>query len=107
MPECTAFHQFLTLRAIPIYNYKIIIKAIPVEAKVIHIGTSKGIRIPAALLKELGDPSAFDIVENHNKIILKPLKKPRDGWEKAFALMHRNGDDAIEDDMMDAELIDV
>ena len=78
------------------------------EATVAKIGTSKGIRIPAPLLKELGQPEAFDLQLEDGKIILIPLrKKPREGWDTAFARMSEEGDDSLMiDDLLDADLID-
>ena len=29
------------------------------------------------------------------RIILKPVSKPRQGWEKSFQEMHANGDDRL------------
>jgi antitoxin MazE len=79
------------------------------EAVLAKIGTSRGIRIPAPLLKELGQPEAFDLQLQNGKLILSPLhKKPREGWDGAFAQMAVQGDDALLiDDALDADLIDV
>ncbi|MGE4294469.1 MAG: hypothetical protein AB7E49_02070 [Campylobacterales bacterium] len=78
------------------------------EAALAKIGTSRGVRIPAPILKELGQPEAFDLQLVGGKLILSPLhKKPREGWDKAFSQMAAKGDDALlVDDTLDSELID-
>jgi len=66
------------------------------KASVISIGNSKGIRLPKMMLKELEIEGEVDLSIENEKIIIKPLKdKPREGWDKAFALMHKRGDDAL------------
>ena len=57
----------------------------------------KGIRLPKFILDEL---HIYDIVEmiidkEKNEIILKPLKKVREGWDEAFKKMHENHDDRL------------
>jgi antitoxin MazE len=77
--------------------------------EIIKIGTSKGIRLPAVLLKELDNPTSFDIRFDSKKIVLIPQKssKPREGWSEAFEDMAKEGDDKLLiDDGVDLDLID-
>jgi len=39
---------------------------------IIKIGTSKGIRLPAVLLKELDNPTSFEIKFDAKKLVLIP-----------------------------------
>ena len=76
---------------------------------IIKIGTSKGIRLPAVLLKELDNPTSFEIKFDAKKLVLIPKEKakPRDAWSEAFSKMSTNGDDKlIIDDSIDLDLID-
>ncbi|MCL5429301.1 MAG: AbrB/MazE/SpoVT family DNA-binding domain-containing protein [Chloroflexi bacterium] len=59
----------------------------PVKTKVIKIGNSKGVRIPKALLEQanLGDEVEMEVQEG--KLIMRNVKKPREGWEEDFARM--------------------
>lgn len=42
-----------------------------------------------------------------NSIVLRPLKnRPREGWEKAFGLMHDRKEDKLLDKGLDSELAD-
>lgn len=63
----------------------------------IKIGTSKGIRIPATLLKALDNPESFELEYNETKIVLIPeeKKEPRKGWEKAFKEAAKHGEDEL------------
>lgn len=54
------------------------------EVSLIQIGTSRGIRIPAAVLKELDTFDTFDLKVEDNRIILDVIKNPRDGWQEKF-----------------------
>ncbi len=59
----------------------------PVKAKVIKIGNSKGVRIPKALIEQanLGDEVELEVQEG--KLVIKPAGGPRAGWEEDFARM--------------------
>lgn len=65
------------------------------QADIIRIGNSKGVRIPAAVLKECGIEDSVELLVSEGQIILKPLKQPRAGWEAAFKQMHAAGDDVL------------
>ncbi len=77
------------------------------KTDVIRIGNSKGVRLPATILKQCGIGSKVEIEVRHNEIILKPIKSPREGWADAFQKMHECGDDKlIIPDEIDAELLE-
>lgn len=65
------------------------------QSTLIKIGNSKGVRIPASLLKEydFGDEVILELQETG--ILIKPAKKPRAGWGRAFKKMHLCNDDAL------------
>lgn len=55
------------------------------EAKLIDIGTSKGIRIPATVLKSFETiPESFEIHVNEHQIILEVKEQVRMGWKEKF-----------------------
>ena len=54
------------------------------EADIIRIGNSKGIRIPASMLKQCGIDKKVIIKVDGNTIMLTPARVPRQGWEDAF-----------------------
>lgn len=63
------------------------------RADIVRIGNSKGIRIPAAILRECGMEYGLDLKVEEGRLILTPLKEPRAGWEEAFRDMHATGND--------------
>lgn len=54
------------------------------QVSLIDIGTSKGIRIPASILKMFEKPTSFDLHVKENTIVLNVLDNPRKNWEKKF-----------------------
>ena len=54
------------------------------QVSLIDIGTSKGIRIPASILKMFEKPTSFDLHVKENTIVLDVLDNPRKGWEEKF-----------------------
>jgi antitoxin MazE len=65
------------------------------EVSVIKIGNSKGIRFSKTLLEKYNIRDTVDLIMEKGQIIIKPLFKPRKGWEKAFKEMNENGDDKL------------
>jgi antitoxin MazE len=63
------------------------------EVSVIKIGNSKGIRFSKTLIERYNIRDAVDLILEKGQIIIKPISKPRKGWDKAFMEMHANGDD--------------
>lgn len=65
------------------------------EISLISIGNSKGIRLPKALIEQYGLQDSIELILEKGFIILRPRKKIREGWEKAFSKMHEQGDDKL------------
>lgn len=66
------------------------------KLNLIAIGNSKGIRIPSAVLKQCDIDGDLELEVKNDRIILKPVrKKPRSGWDEAFKLMRKRGEDAL------------
>ena len=74
------------------------------EAKLVRIGNSKGIRLPKSVLKQTGMTERIEIEARGHSIILKPIKEPRSGWEASFA---KGGNKLSKEDRtwLDAELV--
>ena len=62
---------------------------------IVKIGNSKGVRLPAVVLKECNITDQVNIEVSDGRIIMYPVKQPRAGWEKAFRRMHAAGDDKL------------
>ncbi|MDT0690802.1 AbrB/MazE/SpoVT family DNA-binding domain-containing protein [Salegentibacter sp. F188] len=53
------------------------------EANLVKIGNSKGVIIPAKLLKLIGLKEKVNIAVQENKLVISPSeKKVREGWEE-------------------------
>jgi antitoxin MazE len=63
------------------------------RARVIKIGNSQGLRIPKPILEQTGIVDDVEIEVEKNKIIIRPAKNAREGWEQAFKIMGEKGDD--------------
>ena len=71
------------------------------EAEIIRIGNSKGIRLPAYIIRECKIKDKVQMEVKDGKIILIPVTQPREEWGKNFMDMRRNNDDTmlIEDEL--------
>lgn len=57
-----------------------------------RIGNSKGVIIPAHLLKQCGFEDEVEIEHHDNRIVISPVSKPRAGWAEAI---REEGPDAL------------
>ena len=65
------------------------------EISVIKIGNSKGIRLSKTLLDKYNIQDTVEVILEKGQIVIKPLSRPRKGWEKAFKKMAENGEDRL------------
>ncbi|WP_296623738.1 AbrB/MazE/SpoVT family DNA-binding domain-containing protein [Marivirga sp.] len=65
------------------------------EVSVVKIGNSKGIRFSKTILEKYNIKDKVDLILEKGQIIIKPLAKPRKGWEEAFKEMSENKDDKL------------
>lgn len=72
------------------------------EASIIKIGNSKGLRLSKTILEKYNIGEKVEIILKKGRIIIKPIEKPRKNWEKAFEKMHlENDDQLLVDDVFD------
>lgn len=77
------------------------------EISIIKIGNSKGFRLPKTILEKYNISDKVELILEKGQIILKPINKPRKGWNKAFQKMNKEGDDQLLfDDVFDDENFD-
>ena len=65
------------------------------RVRLVRIGNSRGIRIPKALLDQLGLEGDVDLELRQGRLVISPVRSARDGWEEAFAAMAAQGDDRL------------
>lgn len=54
------------------------------KTSIIRIGNSKGIIIPAHLLKQCGLEGEIDLRVEDDSLIISKSESPRHGWDEAF-----------------------
>lgn len=67
------------------------------EANIIAIGNSKGIRFKKDILEKYNFQDKVELILEEDYLIIRPIRQTqaRAGWEKAFAAMHQNGEDNL------------
>ena len=71
--------------------------SVSVTTRVVKIGNSRGIRIPKPLLDRLGLAEEVELAVEGDQLIIRPIRRPRDGWDEQFELMAKRGDDRLLD----------
>ena len=54
------------------------------ELKLIQIGNSKGVRLPKAILDEIGNFSVADLQVKNGTLVITPKHEPRQQWAEKF-----------------------
>lgn len=65
------------------------------EVSVVKIGNSRGIRFSKTIIERYNIRDTVEMILDKGHIIIKPLSKPRKGWDKAFKEMHAKGNDKL------------
>ena len=79
------------------------------EADIISIGNSRGIRIPAHILKLCGIEKKVRMEVRDGQITLTPVKAVRQGWEEAFRVASTRmaeDDQVIYEDSLDLDILE-
>lgn len=69
-----------------------------VKTPIIKIGNSRGIRIPKALIDQVGLGTEVEISVQRGQLIIRPTSRPRYGWAAQFRTMTERGDDHLLDE---------
>lgn len=67
------------------------------KTQIIRIGNSKGVRIPKVMLEQTKMRDEVELKVQGQQIIIRPIRKTREGWEDAFRSMAERGDDQLLD----------
>ncbi len=70
------------------------------QVSLIDIGTSKGIRIPSSVLKEMDAPKCFELRIEESSIVLDVVEEPRKGWGEKF---EQSNNALLIDDILDVD----
>ena len=63
------------------------------NAQIIKIGNSHGIRIPKAVLEETRISGEVELEVTGEGILIRNIKKPRSDWDAAFKSLNEGDDD--------------
>jgi antitoxin MazE len=67
------------------------------RANVVRIGNSRGLRLPKPILEQCGIGELVDLVVEDGRLIVTPLRRPREGWAEAAQTAAARGDDQLLD----------
>jgi antitoxin MazE len=70
------------------------------KTRIVRIGNSQGIRIPKPLLEQTGLQGEVEILVENNSLVIRPIRRPREGWAEAFQEMAQRGEDKLLDSDM-------
>jgi len=73
------------------------------RANLIRIGNSLGILIPRKLLEQAGLGGKVELLAEHGRLVIRPGRSPRQGWEEAF----RGTADRGENDALNGRIANV
>lgn len=73
------------------------------RANIIRIGNSQGIRIPKVLLEQSRLGAEVELEVEEDRIVIRPVSRPRLGWEEKFKLMAERGDDRMIDENLEPQ----
>jgi antitoxin MazE len=67
------------------------------KARIVRVGTSRGVRIPKPLLDQAGLADEVELRAEPGRIVIEAAARPRAGWADAARAMAARGDDALLD----------
>jgi antitoxin MazE len=78
------------------------------QVKLIKIGNSQGVRLPKAVLEQVGLSGTAELTIEDGSVVLRPKKKEltRAGWDEAFAAAGNYDLTEEEREWLDADLVD-
>ncbi len=65
------------------------------ETSIIKIGNSKGLRLSKTILEKYDIKDKVELILEKGHILIKPIDKPRAGWNEAFQKMNESEDDNL------------
>ena len=67
------------------------------KTRIIKIGNSQGIRLPRLLLEQIGLGEEVELTIQQGQLLIRPVRRPRHGWDEQFRSMAERGDDRLLD----------
>jgi len=70
-----------------------------IRTRIVKIGNSQGIRIPKLFLEQSGIHAEVEIEVQGDHLTIRTAQHSRTGWDEAFALMAKQHDDVLLDEV--------
>lgn len=67
------------------------------QAILVRIGNSRGVRLPKHVIEEAGLKDELDLEVRDGAVIIRNAETTRSGWAEAAAACHAAGEDALND----------
>jgi antitoxin MazE len=67
------------------------------KTRIVRIGNSQGVCIPRTLLEQTGLGGEVEITAEGAFLVIRPVKRSREGWAASLQEMARRGDDVLID----------
>ena len=65
------------------------------EASIIKIGNSKGLRLSKTILEKYQIKDKVELILEKDQIILRPIDTPRKNWSRQFKEMSEHNEDTL------------
>ncbi len=65
----------------------------PIPSKLVAIGNSRGVRIPKAMIEQVGLADEVELEVVDGAIVIRRKRRPREGWAEAAKLLAERGDE--------------
>jgi antitoxin MazE len=66
-----------------------------IQTNLVKVGNSQSVRIPKVILQQIDFSGGIELEVQDEQLVLRPIKKVRNGWNERFKEMHKRGDDAM------------
>jgi antitoxin MazE len=66
------------------------------QAKLVRIGNSQGVRLPKAVIEQAGLGEELELEVVGNTVVIRPGRAVRQGWGEAAAACHQTDDDLVD-----------
>ena len=76
------------------------------KSKLVRIGNSRGVRIPKPLIEQAGLKGDIEIDLTEEGVLIRPHRRPRDGWAEAASELGERGDGGLIDEPTPTEFDD-
>lgn len=67
------------------------------RTRLISIGNSQGIRLPKAVIEQVGLAGELDLEVNGDSLTIRSCRHPREKWAEAAAACHQTCADGLDD----------